>query len=147
MIHNQMSHNQAKNWVLSLIYRAAIDFKKFKKNLKTLNFTNRTDQINISSEILVFMQINWVWVILYDSHPNIELTLSLYETNNNPNFELPFQNLIWNDPDPYQKVTSIRNDLPPKVNFRQKSHRNIFVKMTPLVMNHQISHSEVKNFL
>ena len=32
MIHNQMSHNQAKNWVLSLIYRAAIDFKKSKKN-------------------------------------------------------------------------------------------------------------------
>ena len=31
MIHNQMSHNQAKNWVLSLIYRAAIDFKKSKK--------------------------------------------------------------------------------------------------------------------
>ena len=58
MIHNQMSHNEAKKWVLSLIYRAAIDFKKFKKNLKTLNFTNRTDQINISSEILVFMQIN-----------------------------------------------------------------------------------------
>ena len=26
MIHNQMSHNEAKKWVLSLIYRAAIDF-------------------------------------------------------------------------------------------------------------------------
>ena len=31
MIHTQMSHNQAKNWVHSLIYRAAIDFKKSKK--------------------------------------------------------------------------------------------------------------------
>ena len=35
MIHNQMSHNQAKNWVLNLIYRAAIDFKKSKKNEST----------------------------------------------------------------------------------------------------------------
>ena len=34
MIHNQMSHNQAKKWVLSLIYRAAIDFKKSKKKMK-----------------------------------------------------------------------------------------------------------------
>ena len=29
-----MSHNQAKNWVLSFIYRAAVDFKKSKKKLK-----------------------------------------------------------------------------------------------------------------
>ena len=35
MIHNQMSHNQAKNWVLSLIYRAAIDFKKSKKKIES----------------------------------------------------------------------------------------------------------------
>ena len=34
MIHNQMSHTQPKNLVLSLIYRAAIDFKKSKKNWK-----------------------------------------------------------------------------------------------------------------
>ena len=34
MIHNQMSHNQAKKWVPCFIYRAAIDFKKSKKYFK-----------------------------------------------------------------------------------------------------------------
>ena len=32
MVHNRMSHNQAKKWVLSWIYRAATDFEKSKKN-------------------------------------------------------------------------------------------------------------------
>ena len=31
MIHNHMSHNQAKKWALSLIYRVALDFEKSKK--------------------------------------------------------------------------------------------------------------------
>ena len=35
MIHNQMSHNKAKNWVLSLIYRAAIDFRKSKTKIES----------------------------------------------------------------------------------------------------------------
>ena len=35
MIHNQMSHTQPKNLVLSLIYRAAIDFKKSKKKIES----------------------------------------------------------------------------------------------------------------
>ena len=37
MNHDQMSHNQAKKWVLSFIYRAAVDLKKSKKKLKPHN--------------------------------------------------------------------------------------------------------------
>ena len=33
MVHNHMSHNQAKKWVLSWIYRAATDFEKSKKKM------------------------------------------------------------------------------------------------------------------
>ena len=50
------------------------------------------------SEISVFMQINWNWLITRslsiltliwsDFHPDIELTLPYYETDNNPYFEL-----------------------------------------------------------
>ena len=71
MIHNQMSHTQPKNLVLSLIYRAAIDFKKSKKKkLKApgpgtfwmwyfffkeqKNYTKKTYQLNISFQLLFF---------------------------------------------------------------------------------------------
>ena len=73
MIHNQMSHNQAKKWVLNLVYRAAIDFKKLKKKIEstgpryflnvkklfqgTKNYTNRTCQINISFQLLFFFHL------------------------------------------------------------------------------------------
>ena len=33
MVHNHMSHNQAKKWVLSWIYRVATDFEKSKKKM------------------------------------------------------------------------------------------------------------------
>ena len=70
MIHNQMSHNEAKNWVLSLIYRAAIDFKKIQKKIESTgsryflnvifffkeqkNYTKKTYQLNISFQLLFF---------------------------------------------------------------------------------------------
>ena len=83
MIHNQMSHNQAKNGVFSLIYRAAIDFKNSKKNWK--------HRAPVLSFFFGFFKID---------------CCSIYQT------KYPIFCLI----------------------------------MTHLVMNHQISHSEVKFF-
>ena len=52
MIHNQMSHNQAKKWVLSLVYRAAIDFKKSKK------IENTSSHNSIEANMLRWMHAN-----------------------------------------------------------------------------------------